>query len=611
MDTRPSRPTPPSSDGMSRREPPAPGRDRYVGTIVGESTSREFRLAVAQESIREQDIIAVDAELRVPEQDGGISERIRVWAKVQSIERVNPLFPMEAGHELAATHTDPFDTVLSLSREMVTAVCQVLGAEPIEGTSGGKLNHLRYPARPATSAYRPSSEDTARIVLGELRENEDRALDIGTLSNRKDVDVLVDGHAIVTRHLAILAMTGAGKSWTARRIIEQLAAKNYPMVIFDPHGDYTGLMDVPALRNQVKLFYAELPIMEEELDDVTRIVSGLSGEELTAPQIDAFGMLFSSTSNLLSSENLSSGKLRDILYAATKNPALMSYPLRRDLFALSYIAEAAEILAKQKDAQPRRDLIELGFEALDRVDMRLAGTYGALARKLRRAAFSLREMEEINRTRAGKAEPLPFDRGELVDYGRISVISLAGYTEVFRATLYTLIVRRLFSSRVQGRMRYPFLLVLEEAHNIVPGHADSSEPAIERALGMTKQIAQEGRKFGIGLILISQRPSRLDETTLSQCNSFIIMRMVNPADQNFVRRVIESLGEEEANLLPDLDVGEAILSGQLINFPVLVRIKPPQSKGEHEEQDAFEALAAIHSASSKGKQTNVSTATSE
>src|SRR5262245_20400709 len=84
------------------------------------------------------------------------------------------------------------------------------------------------------------------------------------------------------------------------------------------------------------------------------------------------------------------------------------------------------------------------------------------------------------------------------------------------------------------------------------------------------------------------------ETTLSQCNSYVIMRMVNPADQGFVRRVIETLGEEEVKLLPDLDVGEALLSGQLINFPVLVRIKSPKSQGEREERDAFEELARIH-----------------
>jgi DNA helicase HerA-like ATPase len=113
------------------------------------------------------------------------------------------------------------------------------------------------------------------------------------------------------------------------------------------------------------------------------------------------------------------------------------------------------------------------------------------------------------------------------------------------------------------------------------------------------QIAQEGRKFGVGQVIVSQRPSRLDETTLSQCNSFVIMRMVNPADQGFVRRVIETLGEDEANLLPDLDVGEALLSGQFINFPVLVRMKEPVSLGEREERDGFQQLEEVQKAMKK------------
>ena len=239
---------------MAQLSPQQPEPHPYVGTLVGDSTSSEFRLAVAHETIREQDIIAVDAELRSPTdtETADVSEEIRVWAKVQRIERTNPLFPQEAGHELAATRTDPLDTVLSLSREMVTAVCQVLGAEPRNGTAGGKLDHLRYPPKPATSAYRPESDDIARVVLGELQERESRALDIAHLSNRPEVAAKVDGHAIVTRHLAILAMTGAGKSWTARRIIEQLASKHYPIVIFDPHGDYTGLAEVKDLQSRVK-----------------------------------------------------------------------------------------------------------------------------------------------------------------------------------------------------------------------------------------------------------------------------------------------------------------------------------------------------------------------
>jgi len=201
-------------------------------------------------------------------------------------------------------------------------------------------------------------------------------------------------------------------------------------------------------------------------------------------------------------------------------------------------------------------------------------------------------MERTNQKIARSAQPIPTDRKQLVGYGKISVVALAGYTGDFQATIYSIIANDIFEARVRDELKLPVLLLLEEAHNFAP--AQAMTPAERRSITITRQIAQEGRKFGVGLILISQRPSRLDETTLSQCNSYIIMRMVNPADQKFVRNVVETLAEDEAKLLPDLDVGEAILSGQLTNFPVLVRIKQPESKGEREERDAFEALEEIY-----------------
>ena len=155
----------------------------------------------------------------------------------------------------------------------------------------------------------------------------------------------------------------------------------------------------------------------------------------------------------------------------------------------------------------------------------------------------------------------------------------------------------IFDARVRDELKFQVLLLLEEAHNFAPGNANTT--AQKRSINVTRQIAQEGRKFGVGLILISQRPSRLDETTLAMCNSYIIMRMVNPADQSFVRKVIESLGEEEVKMLPDLENGEAILSGQLTSFPVLVKIKEPASKGEREEKDAFKALEEANAENSK------------
>jgi hypothetical protein len=582
----------PIANRDSRRSTPSADKaaTRYVGTLVGESTSREFRLALARESVREQDIVAVDADLRRTD-DASSVEKVRVWAKVQRIERVNPLFPHEAGHELAETQTDPLNTVLSLSREMVTAVCQVLGSEPLDGGAGGRLDHLRYPAQPATSAYRPTSADIARVVLGELQERQHRALDIATLSNRPDITVKVDGHTVVSRHLAILAMTGAGKSWTARRIIEELARKNYPIIIFDPRGDYTGLADVPELGKQVKRFYATFPVFEEDAETVASIVDTL-GYPLSPTMRERFDQVFAFASRFIIDDEDEMGQRVQWLSARLANPSIAQYGVKPDMWLVANVAEAGELVIRQNDQQGRAQLQGWGWNEVANYSGTDARTLEGIKKRCRRAAFALRRMEDTNRKVARKADPLPTDRTELVRYGQISVVSLAGYTSDFQATIDSLIAEDVFGKKVSDELRLPVLFVLEEAHNFAPAQPRSE--AEKRSITTTRQIAQEGRKFGLGQVLISQRPSRLDETTLSQCNSFVIMRMVNPADQSFVRRVIETLGEDEAKLLPDLDVGEALLSGQFINFPVLVRIKAPASKGEHEEDDAFKQLEEIH-----------------
>lgn len=569
---------------------PQPARaTHFVGTIVGESTSREFRIAVAQEAIREQEIVAVDATIDDP--DGAGPRPVRVWAKVQRIERVNPLFPVEAGHELAATRTSPFETVLSLSRELVTAVCQVLGAEPRDGEGGGKLDHVRYPPQPATTVYRPSSEDVARIVLGDLRSRRHRALDVATLANRQDVDVLVDGHAVVTRHLAILAMTGAGKSWAARRIIEELVAKNYPIVIFDPHGDYTGLAEVPGIGQRVRRYYAWFPIFEQDAETVVTVVESL-GWQLAKTHRERFEALFDAARAFLVASPQELRQRTRWLADYLGRPQIAEWGLRPDLYAFAAVVEAVVKASKSDAAEALAELLEWTGRPDVRLTRQQAQWLEAMPANLRTAAKRLRQMETISRKVSGTSEPMPLDRKELVRYGQISVVALAGYHSDFQATLYALVADAIFAARVSDELPYPAFLLLEEAHNFAPARAQTA--AEQFAVNTTRQIAQEGRKFGVGLALISQRPSRVDETTLSQCNSYVIMRMANPADQSYIRRVIETLGEDEADLLPDLDVGEALLSGQFINFPVLVRMKPPRSQGEREEEDAFAGLEAAH-----------------
>ncbi len=220
-----------------------------VGTVVGESTTQEFRFAVSPDQAHVQDLVAVDAELQ---DTNGQRKAVRIWAKVEAIERINPLFPLESGQELADLQINPFDTVVSMSREMITALCSIIGYEIKESKDKNEaLKKLRYPPQPTSAVYKPSASDTERILTGDLGAKSYRKLDIAEMATRQDVTMNIDGEAIVSRHLAILAMTGAGKSWTARRIIEQLAEKSYPIVIFDPHGNTVYLRVPTSLREEL------------------------------------------------------------------------------------------------------------------------------------------------------------------------------------------------------------------------------------------------------------------------------------------------------------------------------------------------------------------------
>jgi hypothetical protein len=341
----------------------------------------------------------------------------------------------------------------------------------------------------------------------------------------------------------------------------------------------------------VRRYYAQFPVFEEDSETIAEIVNTL-GYPLTDTMRTRFADVFQAAGSFIV-DDAEEMKLRVQHLARTiHNPDLVTYGVKPNMWLIANIAEAAEVCLRPGHEEMKKRLVDWGWVGLDKYSSTDRRTLEGIKKRTYQAAKALHRMERTSQKIARHAVPLPTDRKELVRYGGISVVALAGYTSDFQATIYSLIAESLFEMRVNEELELPVLLLLEEAHNFAP--AKAATPAEQHAITMTKQIAQEGRKFGVGLILISQRPSRLDETTLSQCNSYIIMRMVNPADQQFVRRVIETLGEDEARMLPDLDVGEALLSGQLINFPVLVRMKEPESKGEREEEDAFEALAKIH-----------------
>jgi DNA helicase HerA-like ATPase len=118
----------------------------------------------------------------------------------------------------------------------------------------------------------------------------------------------------------------------------------------------------------------------------------------------------------------------------------------------------------------------------------------------------------------------------------------------------------------------PLTLVLEEAHNYLPRSEDASNRV---CLDRIERIAKEGRKYGINMFVVSQRPSEVSETVLSQCGNFIVMRLTNPADQGYVRRLLPDFLAVAVEMLPYLRTGEAVLSGEAVEVPTRVRVTTP------------------------------------
>jgi hypothetical protein len=168
------------------------------------------------------------------------------------------------------------------------------------------------------------------------------------------------------------------------------------------------------------------------------------------------------------------------------------------------------------------------------------------------------------------------DLDALVNPGQVTVLRMDGLSRRDQQVMAAVLLRKLYEGReavvvgdrdeVRTPIEHPVFTLFEEAHRFAPD-GDS------QALSIIRQVNSEGRKFGIGTGLISQRPSKLDQTVLSQCGTQITMQIKNPNDQQAIRDSVESAGEAVLDELPGLTKGQAVISGDAVNTPVLTKIR--------------------------------------
>jgi DNA helicase HerA-like ATPase len=179
------------------------------------------------------------------------------------------------------------------------------------------------------------------------------------------------------------------------------------------------------------------------------------------------------------------------------------------------------------------------------------------------------------------------DVEQLMKPRHMAVVDLAGADKSVSAYVVDRALRSIWARATTGQLVHPVFVVLEEAHNLVPADRERRESLSSRIINT---VASEGRKFKVFLIVITQRPSKIHQDTLSQCGSQLIMRLTNPDDQIAVQKASEAISADLLRDLPALDQGEAIVLGTLTRVPAMIKVGKRRSAEGGSDIDLVEAL---------------------
>lgn len=377
---------------------------------------------------------------------------------------------------------------------------------------------------------------------------------LGSLSLIPNQTAKINLDAFLTRHAAILGQTGGGKSWTVASVVQKLTAfPQSTVVLFDLHGEYGSTFGTDA--DVISASDLELPYWL------------MNSEELLGLMVDRSE---SAAPNQIA-------KFKELLQAAkethTENAALcipkitIDTPVYFDFSRLigEFRRLDTEMVPGANGKDKQGPLFGQFTRLLMRIDSRLNDPRYDLIFKPRKYATSA-SMGVLFRRLLGE---LSGDRKKVV------VIDLSNVPFDVRASVISLIMRCLFDfaywyRRVNGE-KYPIAIFADEAHIYLSDRDTNAEAARMSA----ERIAKEGRKYGISLTVISQRPRELSSTILSQCGSFLCLRISNPDDQAYVRNLLPDSVRGITAMFSTLRRGEAILLGDSVMMPTRIRIDPP------------------------------------
>ncbi len=407
----------------------------------------------------------------------------------------------------------------------------------------------------------PNVGQPVQMVTGEeldriFSEFMEFCFSFGRPSNAEGQRVYIQVNKFFGQHIAVLGTTGSGKSCTVVSILQQ-AINRYPhphIIVLDLHGEYASAF--PEGANLIHADNVELPYWLLDFEEMVDLTVDMN-EPTANNQITV---------------------LRDALMRARQ-----AFDTRERLGLGSLVTADSPVYYDLNDVitMIREWNIQMVYNASGVLEK--GPLYGVFDRFLIRLDSKLSDPRYnfMFKPRVYTSSPSLVDLlREYLSIGtshRMTVVDLSGVPSEAIGVVVAVVARIVFDFNLWNpeRERTPILLVLEEAHNYVPSRSEGRFTAARKAV---ERITKEGRKYGIGLIVVSQRPKELSETVLSQCNTFIVMRLTNPEDQDYVRRLVPDSLAGLMNMLPALRTGEALILGEAVAMPTRMMVDLPDPK---------------------------------
>ncbi|GAB6139802.1 ATP-binding protein [Methylosoma difficile] len=394
---------------------------------------------------------------------------------------------------------------------------------------------------------------------------------VGQLSSHREYELSLNPQALFSRHFAILGQSGAGKSWTVTSLIQSTlkSMPNCHLVMLDLHGEY-------CWKSPSGVINSAFP---------TYLVNYVDAMEVEMPY---WIMSYAELVDLFIDRNdnnasIQKSYLREVIQQLKRKEAAKIGLPDVSVDTPIYFPLAEMYMMFKAANEERRDFGKVKgalFGQFDEFLIRLQSRFNdvrydfLLKPKLRNTSES---MHGLLRQFIGLGE----------NKANITIIDLSSVPTDIRPAVSAQVGRLVYEFNYWNPKRrdFPITLICEEAHSYIPREKGGQ---FEGTRLMMERIAKEGRKYGVSIGVISQRPTELSDTMLSQCSTFICLRTSNPDDQAYIKKLLPEAESDLTDVLSSLGRGEALVLGEAAPLPTRVQIYKPDPAPKSNDVDYFE-----------------------